>query len=216
MTLHHSLPLLEVRAQAEGLIEGYASVFGGIDSYGDSIAPGAFKASIAKHQSAGTSPVMLWSHKSDMPIGRWTDLAEDSRGLRAAGRLNLKTSAGRDAYEHLRAGDLNGLSIGYLVPQGGKSYRDGVTLLKNIDLHEVSVVAVPADAAARISAVKSQAIKPATVRGFEEALEELGFSRREARNIAAKGFGAAAQPSSDESNELAAALKAATQLFSKA
>jgi hypothetical protein len=63
--------------------------------------------------------------------------------------------------------------------------------------------------------VKSQAVKPATVRGLEEALEEIGFSRREARNIAAKGYaGIIGAP--DQSNELIAALSAASQLFTKA
>jgi HK97 family phage prohead protease len=214
MTLHHSLPLLEVRSQGEGLIAGYAACFDGIDSYGDSIVRGAFSGSLAKHQQAGSMPVMLWSHKTDAPIGRWVTLAEDSRGLQASGQLNLKTTAGREAFEHLRAGDLNGLSIGYRVPEGGKEYRSGVNFLKQIDLHEVSVVAVPADSAARISAVKSQAIKPATVRGLEEALEDLGFSRREARNIAAKGFGGLAEQ--NDSDELISAIKAATHFFQKA
>lgn len=62
--------------------------------------------------------------------------------------------------------------------------------------------------------MKSQAIAPATVRGFEEALEEIGFSRREARNIAAKGFTSMAE--TDDSQEIIAAFKAATQLFQKA
>lgn len=213
MTLQHSLPLLEVRSQAQGLIEGYASVFGGVDSYGDSIVKGAYSASLTRHKSSGTSPVMLWSHKADQPIGRWITLAEDSRGLSVTGQVNLKTDAGREAFEHLRAGDLNGLSIGYRVPPGGSEYVGGINYLKQLDLQEVSVVAVPSDSAARISAVKSQITKPATLRGLEEALEQIGFSRREARNIAAKGYAGIGTP--DDSQELIAALKAASQAFTK-
>jgi len=214
MTLQHSLPLLEVRAQAQGLIEGYASVFSGVDSHGDSIVAGAYQASLKQHRANGTTPVMLWSHKTESPIGRWTSLSEDSRGLLVAGQLNMKTGGGREAYEHLRAGDLNGLSIGYRVPPGGSQHKDGVTYLTQINLQEVSVVAVPSDSDARISAVKSQLIKPATLRGLEDALEGLGFSRREARNISAKGFGSSAEP--DDSDELMAAFKAATYSFLKA
>lgn len=214
MTLH-SLPLFELKSEPQGLVSGYASVFGGVDSYGDSIVPGAFKASLAHHRAAGTAPAMLWAHRQEQPIGRWSSLAEDSRGLHVEGQINLKTGAGRDAFEHLRAGDLNGLSIGYQVAPGGSERRnDGVNLLKAVNLYEVSTVAIPADSAARIVSVKSQRIKPATLRSLEQALEQIGLSRREARAVAAKGWsGLAASPDDDDSRELIAAFKAATQTF---
>lgn len=214
MTLHHSLPLLEVRAQAQGLIEGYASVFGGVDSYGDTIVPGAYQASLAEHKTKGTSPVMLWSHNMDAPIGRWHSFKEDARGLVVSGQINLKTSAGKDAFEHLQAGDLSGLSIGYRVAQGGSKYVNGVRHLTEIELHEVSVVAFPADPAARITAVKFAGRKPATVRELEDALEQqLGFTRREAKTLIAKGYAALSSP--DHSDELINALKAAALTFTK-
>lgn len=213
--LRHSLPLLELRAAAQGLISGYASVFGGVDSYGDTVAPGAFDVSLAKHRAAGTMPVMLWSHRMEEPIGRWTALAEDRRGLVAEGQINLKTTAGREAFEHLRAGDVSGLSIGFRLGKNGAEPTKHGLLLKEIDLHEISAVTIPADGAARIHSVKSHAFKPATVRNFEEALEDMGFSRREARNIAARGFACVAEPG-DDSHELISAIKAATLSFTKA
>ncbi|MDM5176570.1 HK97 family phage prohead protease [Massilia sp. DJPM01] len=214
MSLSHSLPLLEVRSQAEGLVTGYASVFGGIDSYGDQVARGAFRDSLANHRAKGTAPVMLWSHKADTPIGRWIEMNEDARGLQVTGQINLKTTAGQQAFEHLRAGDVTGLSIGYRVTKGGSQMREGVNVLTAIDLAEISVVSVPADSAARISAVKTAGIKPATVRDLEEALAQIGFSRREAKAVASKGFAGFAEP--DDSIEIIAALKAATQQFTKA
>jgi uncharacterized protein len=213
MTLQTSLPLLELRSQAQGLVTGYAAVFGGIDSYGDTIVKGAFRESLAQHKSNGSAPVMLWAHKADAPIGRWIEMAEDARGLKVTGQINMRTAAGTDAFEHLKAGDVNGLSIGYRVSKGGSEYREGINYLKAIDLAEVSVVGVPADSAARISSVKAQAIRPATVRDFEDALTQLGFSRRESKAIASKGFAGAAQD--DGLNELIAALKAASQQFNK-
>ncbi len=175
MTLQHSLPLLEIRAQPQGLIEGYASVFGGVDMHGDSIMKGAYAASLKTHGAKGTAPVMLWAHKMDAPIGRWLSLAEDGRGLRVSGQLNMKTGAGREAFEHLQAGDLNGLSIGYRVPSGGRVYTDGVSYLKEIELHEVSVVTVPSDSAARISSVKTITTKPTSIRELEAALQGPGL-----------------------------------------
>ncbi|NHZ38867.1 HK97 family phage prohead protease [Massilia aquatica] len=214
MSLSHSLPLLEVRSQAEGIVTGYASVFGGIDSYGDQVAKGAFGASLAHHRAQGTAPVMLWAHKADTPIGRWVEISEDSRGLLVTGQINLKTTAGQQAFEHLRAGDITGLSIGYRVVKGGAKMREGVNVLTAIDLAEISVVSVPADSSARISEVKAAGIKPTTLRAFEKAMEQIGFSRSEARHIAAKGFSLSGAP--DPSNEIIAALKAATQQFTKA
>ncbi|WP_426192566.1 HK97 family phage prohead protease [Massilia sp. DWR3-1-1] len=215
MTLQISLPLLELRSESQGLISGYGAVFGGVDSYGDTIIKGAFRETLAQHKANGSAPVMLWAHKPESPVGRWTEMFEDARGLKLTGQINMRTSAGTDAFEHLRAGDINGLSIGYRVPQGGSEFREGVNFLKRIDLAEVSIVSVPADSAARISSVKAQAIKPATVRALEEALKEMGYSRNEARSIAAKGFsGLGSAP--DKSNELIAALSAASQLFTKA
>ena len=155
--LHKSQPVLEVRSMPQGLIEGYASVFGGIDSQGDTVLPGAYAASLARHKSAGGAPLMLWAHNQAAPVGRWLDLREDARGLRVEGRINLKTRAGNDAFEHLSAGDLNGLSIGYDIPPGGAKFVGGVNQLRQLDLAEVSLVSLPSDVGARVLSVKSQA-----------------------------------------------------------
>lgn len=214
MALHHSLPLLELRAQAEGLIEGYASVFGGVDSYGDTIAPGAYAQSLADHQAKGTAPVMLWSHNPDTPVGKWTALREDARGLAVRGQLNLRTDAGKQAFEHLQAGDLNGLSIGFRVPAGGARYEDGARLLTRIDLAEVSIVSMPADASARVLSVKTTPQRPTTLREHEDALVRLlGYSRREAKALAAKGY--AGLSTTTTTHELAEAIKAAARSIAK-
>jgi HK97 family phage prohead protease len=202
--------LLEVRADPQGLISGYASTFNGVDSYGDSIAPGAFAASLAKGM-----PVMLWSHDRAAPVGRWTEAKEDGRGLRVTGELNLKTAAGRDAFEALRAGDLNGLSIGFRVPPGGAEIKGGIRLLKQVDLAEVSIVTIPADPAARVDTVKA-AHKPGTAAELQRALQDLGFSRRHATAIVQRGFPAIGEVDAAEAEEhrQAAALesiRAATQ-----
>lgn len=209
--LQTSLPNLEIRSQPQGLVEGYAACFSGIDSYGDTIRPGAFGASLARHKKAGTAPVMLWSHKQESPVGKWTALAEDGRGLVVKGQMNLATTAGREAFEHLRAGDLNGLSIGYRVEPNGSKFEGGVNVLTGIDLHEVSVVTLPADSAARINSVKSQAMKPASIRDFEDALQTLGYSRREAKALCSKGY--AGLGAADDSEEIIAAIRAAQSLF---
>lgn len=196
ITLHTS-PILQLRAAPEGRVEGYGSTFGHVDSYGDTVAPGAFTATLKAHKAAGTAPLMLWSHQRDRPIGRWQEVKEDARGLFMVGQLNLKTQAGKEAFAHLEAGDLSGMSIGYTVDPAGQELRNGVNVLKAVDLHEVSIVTLPADEHARVTAVKHLEGRPETRREFERALTAMGFTRREAERIASKGF-ADFQPEEDE------------------
>lgn len=151
-------PAVEVRfAQGdEGAIEGYAAVFGKSDSFGDVIAPGAFAASLAQHRAANTRPLLLWSHNVDQPIGIWDAIEEDRRGLKVSGRLVLDSTGGRDAHALLKAGAMDGLSIGFMtkkatmLPNGGRR-------VEAMDLIEVSIVARPAQGAARVISVKSAA-----------------------------------------------------------
>lgn len=142
---------------ADGVISGYASTFGGEpDTYGHVIEHGAFSESLARHKNAGTSPMMFWNHNPDRPVGRWNSVNEDLRGLKVSGRLNLGTSAGRDAYAHVKAGDLNGLSIGFTrLRSDSKAGPNGATVLSKLDVHEVSIVSLPANRSARITDVKS-------------------------------------------------------------
>lgn len=176
------------KTEGEGIIIGYASTFGGgADSHGDIIAPGAFQKSLAQHKAAGTMPALLWSHKQDQPIGKWTAMREDAHGLVSEGVINLRTTGGRDAWEHLKAGDAGGLSIGYRVPAGAEEIqRDGTSLLKEIDLQEVSVVVFPSNRSARVSALKSINSKSELV----DLLREAGLARSAAQKIAGGGFAA--------------------------
>lgn len=174
-----------------GIVEGYASVFGGKpDSHGDVIAPGAFRKSLTAQKSAGRLPVMLWSHDMSRPIGRWVEVIEDSKGLLVRGQLNLDTAAGRDAFAHVKAGDVDGFSIGYRVPAGGrKALGKGVWSLSEIDLVEISIVAVPASSVARVETVKSAAQRGEIERLLHEA---GGLSRKQAARFTAAGWKAIA------------------------
>jgi uncharacterized protein len=173
---------LELKAADDGnTVEGYGSVFGNIDSYGDMIEPGAFRASIANRR-----PKMLWQHKMDKPIGVWDEVREDDRGLFMRGRI-ADTEQGREAKALVQMGALDGLSIGFRTM---KDEMDGNTRrLKEIDLWEVSFVTIPANAAATITALKGME----TERAFETMLREQGFSRWDAKIITAGGWKAWAE-----------------------
>lgn len=142
---------------AAGSFSGYASVFGGApDDVGDVVAPGAFRRSLAEHKAAGTRPLLLWQHDPDQPIGVWTGIVEDGRGLKVSGRLVLETARGREAHALLKAGALDGLSIGYRVRSADRR-PGGVRVLRDVELVEISLVSLPAAAAARVTNVKSAA-----------------------------------------------------------
>ncbi|WP_186145467.1 HK97 family phage prohead protease [Burkholderia gladioli] len=178
-----------------GEFEGYGSVFGVVDSYGDVVQPGAFTKSLANWAAKGRLPAMLWQHKSDEPIGIYTAMHEDQHGLYVAGQLLIDDDpTARRAYAHMKAGSISGLSIGYQLADGGWSYDSGkgVFLLSEIDLWEVSPVTFPANDEARVQTVKS-ALADGRVpdeRSLELLLRDMGFSASQASGLLAKGYGA--------------------------
>mgnify|MGYP001436851525 CR=1 FL=1 len=132
----------------DGTIAGYASRFNEIDHGGDIVLPGAYAKSLAERR-----PLMLWSHDMKQPIGVWTNVQEDGAGLRVEGKLALSTVKGRETYDLLKMGAINGMSIGYKAVKTG---REGAArLLKEVALFEVSITPLPLLDSATIDAVKS-------------------------------------------------------------
>lgn len=140
---------------AEGTIEGYGSVFGLLDQGGDIVQPGAFKASLAAWRKKKSLPPMLWQHDPWKPVGVWTDLEEDEKGLKIKGNLVMDVSFAKDARALIAAGAVKGLSIGYRTIDYEIDRKTGARLLKKLDLWEVSLVTFPMLPEALISAVKS-------------------------------------------------------------
>lgn len=173
---------LEVRAIGEdGTIEGYGSIFNFVDSYQDVVEAGAFQKSLAEHRKNGTMPAMLWQHEEDEPIGVWTDMSEDKSGLKVKGRLVLETQKGREAYALLKAGAINGLSIGFIATKRAYDETGNIRTVSEIDLWEVSLVTFPANTKARITDVKSVSVDEiAAPSDAEKALREAGFSKSDA------------------------------------
>lgn len=136
-------------AGAGGLVEGYASLFGRIDMGRDRVLAGAFRRSLARRGAAGVK--MLWQHDPGRPIGRWTDIAEDGVGLRVKGRLIAEVAQGREALALVRAGVLDGLSIGFRTVRARREATTGVRELVEIDLWEVSLVTFPQMPGARLA-----------------------------------------------------------------
>ena len=179
---------LQIKAAGDdGSVEGYGSVFGVRDNYDDVIAKGAFMASLAAHKAAGTMPAMLWQHDAGQPIGIWTGMTEDEKGLRITGKLALDTAKGKEAHALLKMGALNGLSIGFVSKQWAYDRETEVRTLTEIDLWEVSLVTFPANEKARITGVKNADVGAmASLRDAERALRDAGLSAETARAFVAQ------------------------------
>jgi HK97 family phage prohead protease len=188
--LHKLQCPFEIKAVSEeGVISGYASVFGEVDSQRDVVAKGAFARSIKEWEKRKQSPPMLWMHDSRLPRGVWSSMKEDNTGLEVHGQLAMKTTAGAEAFELLKMGAVTGLSIGYRpAPSGAKvDSKKNIRTLTDLDLFEVSLVTFPANDSARIRVVKA-ADEIHTEREFEKFLREEGFSNAEAETICRRGF----------------------------
>ena len=146
-----SLPfeVAELKAAGDGWeVMGYASTFGGSpDSYGDIVAKGAFIDSLAKRDT-----VLLYQHEQREPIGKQIELKEDDHGLFGHWSL-VPTTAGKDAHELLKHGLLNSLSIGFQTVDA--EWNEATRILKKVDLFEVSIVTIPANANALITGFKA-------------------------------------------------------------
>ena len=140
---------IEFRQEGDGMtFSGYAATFNAPSQplpFTEVIKPGAFKRSLG----ARNDIKLLWNHDTGQVLGSTRAgtlvLSEDERGLKVTAKLP-NTSAGRDAAELIKRGDVNAMSFGFSVPQGGDNWsEDGNTReLNSVRLHEVSIVAFPA------------------------------------------------------------------------
>lgn len=171
-----------------GVFSGYGAIFGNVDSYGDVIEKGAFKQTLRAWEDKGKYPPMLLQHGGGMfggtaddllPVGKWTSMEENSKGLKVEGELfALNTERGQYLYEGLKAGALDGLSIGYRVKKftQGTKPNEPRRKLEQIDLMELSIVTFPANDKSRVGSVKSDF----DARELEAMLREATLSRSDA------------------------------------
>ncbi len=134
-------------------ISGYASVFGQADQSGDVVQTGAYRASLQRLIAEGRSVKMLWQHDPSKPIGVWDEIHEDGNGLFVKGRLLPEIQGGSEALALIKAGAIDGLSIGYRTLCAEKSNNTG-RLLHELELWEVSLVTFPMLPQARVTADK--------------------------------------------------------------
>ncbi|CDZ51356.1 HK97 family phage prohead protease [Neorhizobium galegae] len=159
-------------ADDAGSFTGHAAIFDERNSFNEVVKRGAFNRTLSEHQARNIRPPMLWSHRTDEVIGVWTDIREDATGLAVTGKLITETARGKEAHALLKAGALNGLSIGFRA-RGAERASNGLRILTDIDLVEISLVALPSAGNARIKQVRSIGDVSAFTRAVQGAIATL-------------------------------------------
>lgn len=154
---------MKTRAEDDGekVIEGYFAVFNAETELWrgvyEEIAPGAFD------NTLGNDIRALINHDTNLVLGRnkvgTLELKVDSRGLWGSIKINPDDSDALNLYSRVKRGDVDQCSFGFNIDSEEADYRDDGTVkftLKEIDLHEVSVVTFPAYEDTGVQARKKQ------------------------------------------------------------
>ena len=145
---------LKTRSEGDGgdlIIEGYFAVFGRETELWpgafEEIVPGAFSKTLSNDIRA------LINHDTRLVLGRnkagTLELREDSYGLWGRIKINPNDTDAVNLYERVKRGDVDQCSFGFNIPVGGEDveWREDGTVkwfVREVDLHEVSVVTFPA------------------------------------------------------------------------
>lgn len=174
----------QARLSASGrTFTGYATVYDNVNTYGFSIAAGAYDDLL----KSGVKPRMFFNHDSwGVPIGIWTKLESDDIGLKVTGELTEGLEESDRILACLKHGSVDGLSVCI-------GFDDdcilGSKIIKVLSLDEISVVTFPADERARITEALSAQLETqikslSNEKDFEDFLRDAGgLSRASAKQF---------------------------------
>lgn len=119
-------------------IEGYAST-NDVDRQGDVVPTGVWEKGLDNYLK---NPVILAYHDHNQPVGRMIEHKIDKKGLWI--KATISEAAG-NVYNLVKNGILTAFSIGFRVMDAEYKSDAEVFLIKDLELHEISVVSVPAN-----------------------------------------------------------------------
>ncbi len=133
----------------ERRFEGYAST-NNIDRVGDVVLPEAFRSTLDTYKK---NPIILYNHNKDFPIGA-ADFLEirPDRGLYVKGFASQATDVD-NIWQKMAEGIIRSFSFSYTIKDS--EFKESVQIIKELDLFEISVVSVPANAEALLTVAKS-------------------------------------------------------------
>lgn len=189
-----------------GIFEGYASVFNNTDSDGDIILPGAFKNALTNQTR---KVAMFYNHRTwEMPVGKWENLEEDSKGLLVRGVLTPGHSQANDLKAAMQHGTVEGMSVGFSASKDDYSLGTSGRIFKNVAaLREISICTFPANELAGVSSLKSiDGVE--SIRDAEEWLRDsVGLSKSEAQGFIARIKSAVRSESEGDKKDLTALIE---------
>ena len=158
--------LIEADEKA-GIVKGYGSVFGNVDSDGDIINKGAYKKTIEEN---GNRVKYLYQHDMDKPLGKIVKLGEDDKGLYFEAEIP-KTTLGKDVIELMKAGVITENSVGILPIQKDNSgeYRQ----LNEVKLYEISAVTIAANDQAILLDVKGNYDREKVLKRYDNLVKVI-------------------------------------------
>lgn len=185
-TLSFSLEIKTDDVNVDGHFKGYASTFGGpADSGGDVIATGCFAKTLKSNGRNGNGIALLWSHDARAPIGIWTSLQEDKKGLYVEGCVEPTAMPdGIPVHKIMRMGGIKGLSIGYSTVLSDMDEKKRVRTIKEAELWEISLVTFPMNTRASVTSVK-EILGAKTPRELERSLRDAGIDHEVSKYLVA-------------------------------
>lgn len=197
------------------MFKGYGSTFGNVDKGKDVCVKGCFTKTLEDHGKGGTLPSMYFMHDPTRPIGDYTDMKEDARGLSVTGQLytgDNETQDSRVARNVLKGTGRKGLSIGFFTKNSTMDAKTGTRFLNEVELPEVSVVGHGMNPKALVTMCKSLAGVLPTEADFLDILRECGLNNVQIKAFLAHGYKGLSTPDTDlalleELKSLRAALR---------
>lgn len=209
-------------------ISGYAST-NDADRHGDVIPVSVWEQGIKEYLK---NPVILAYHDHDEPVGRMEEHKVDEKGLWVKARIS---AAAEDVFNLVKDGVITAFSVGFRIKDAEYNSAVELFIVKELELYEISVVAVPANQNTIFSLSKSFnddaeyksfkmqfAPKGESAKGLESTTEakstisnkEIGMNEDQIKQMLADAAKQAAQEAAKalaEAQEKAAAEKAAAE-----
>jgi len=222
MQIHSFTADLEVRAEnaEKGIFEGHASIFNVPFEHffgSEVVLPGAFANTLqSKHPK---KIKMLAQHDQSKMIGVWEELREDSKGLFVRGRLLTEIQSAKEALLLLKEGVLDSMSIGFRAVKENLRIEEDEEIreLVEVNLLEISLVAIPAQPDALVTSVRSASPEEITSkRDLERALRDAGFPVSTSKYITAGWTPPARRDVEGGIEDLAAEMRSVTKMLKSA
>ncbi len=120
------------------MISGYAST-NDVDRQGDVVSTSVWQKGLDNYLK---NPVILAYHNHEKPVGRMTEYKVDDKGLWIKAKIS---AAAENIYKLISDGVLTAFSIGFRIVDAEYNQATELFVVKELELHEISVVSVPAN-----------------------------------------------------------------------